>query len=103
MVSLLAVGMDPFFRFLWIIILNPSHAFDNLIRQPTTCKVVGLIWLPFLLDPPPINQSNGDGSTDMTTCHSLVALETLLRELCNCQWGKSDFGNVAPSPEERYG
>lgn len=75
--------MDPS-PFPSIIILSLSHAFDNSIRQPSTCKVAGLIWLPFLLDPGHINQTNGDGCTDVTTRHSLVALETLFRGPRGC-------------------
>lgn len=75
--------MDPS-PFPSIIILSLSHAFDNSIRQPSTCKVAGLIWLPFLLDPGHINQTNGDGCTDVTTRHSLVALETLFRGPHGC-------------------
>lgn len=67
-----------------IIILSLSHAFDNSIRQPSTCEVAGLIWLPFLLDRGHINQTNGDGCTDVTTRHSLVALETLFRGPRGC-------------------
>lgn len=78
------VEMDPS-PFPSIIILSLSHAFDNSIRQPSTCKVAGLIWLPFLLDPGHINQTNGDGWSDVTTRHSLVALETLFRGPRGCQ------------------